>query len=121
MNDIIADFLGEWSKGFNIGGVALKIALTVLLGALVGSERATKRHAAGLRTFMLVSLVSTLSAMVDKYLIGSEFFDSHRLYGNRYSDNKFKHDIVQFQKSDKGTYHFDRAVGRVPRGRADRS
>lgn len=71
MNDIIVDFLGEWSKGFNIGGVALKIALTVLLGALVGSERATKRHAAGLRTFMLVSLVSTLSAMVDKYLIGS--------------------------------------------------
>ena len=30
MNDIIADFLGEWSKGFNIGGVTLKIALTVL-------------------------------------------------------------------------------------------
>ena len=69
MNDIIANFLGEWCKGFNLGGVALKIALTVLLGALVGSERATKRHAAGLRTFMLVSLVSTLAAMVDNYLI----------------------------------------------------
>ena len=39
------------------------------MSAIVGCERATKRHAAGLRTFMLVSLVSMLAAAADGYLI----------------------------------------------------
>lgn len=69
MNDILADFLGDWSKGFHIGGVLLKLGICVILSAIVGCERATKRHAAGLRTFMLVSFVSTLAAMVDRYVI----------------------------------------------------
>ncbi len=70
MNDFIADFLGDWCKGLSAGGVAFKIALSVLLGAIVGCERATKRHAAGLRTFMLVSLVSALAGMIDGYVLG---------------------------------------------------
>ena len=69
MNDAIANFLGDWCRGFNLGGVALKIGLSVLLATLVGCERATKRHAAGLRTFILVALVATLAAMVDNYLV----------------------------------------------------
>lgn len=67
--DPIADVLGEWCTGVNVGGVAFKLCLALLLGAIVGCERATKRHAAGLRTFMLVSLVSSLAAMIDAYLI----------------------------------------------------
>ncbi len=69
MNDILADFMGEWCKGIHIGGVILKICLAIILAAVIGSERAAKRHAAGLRTFMLVSLVSTLAATIDKMLI----------------------------------------------------
>ena len=69
MKDILAELTGEWCTGVNIGGMILKICLAIVLSAVIGSERATKRHAAGLRTFMLVSLVSTLAATVDKFLI----------------------------------------------------
>ena len=67
--DPIAKLLGSWCLGFNTWGVVIKLALSLLLGAVIGCERATKRHAAGLRTFMLVSLVSTLAAMIDVYLV----------------------------------------------------
>lgn len=69
MEDLIVKFLGNWCEGFNLGGILFKLILAVVLSAIVGSERATKRHAAGLRTFMLVSMISTLAAMLDKYLI----------------------------------------------------
>lgn len=69
MNDVIANFLGDWCLGLTVGGVALKVALSVFLGTIVGCERATKRHAAGMRTFMLISLVSMLAGMLDKYII----------------------------------------------------
>ena len=69
MKDILAELMGEWCTGVNIGGIILKICLAIVLSAVIGSERATKRHAAGLRTFMLVSLVSTLAATVDKFLV----------------------------------------------------
>lgn len=69
MEDLIVKLLGNWCEGFNLGGILFKLILAVVLSAIVGSERATKRHAAGLRTFMLVSMISTLAAMLDKYLI----------------------------------------------------
>ncbi len=67
--DPIAKLFGSWCLGFDSRGVIFKLALSLVLGAIIGCERATKRHAAGLRTFMLVSLVSTLAAMIDVYLI----------------------------------------------------
>lgn len=71
MNDIIANLLGDWCIGISWGGVLLKVMLSVFLGTIVGCERATKRHAAGMRTFMLVSLAATLAGMLDGYLIGT--------------------------------------------------
>lgn len=71
MRDIIANFLGEWCVGFNVWGLVFKVAIIVVMSAIVGCERATKRHAAGLRTFMLVSLISMLAAVVDSYIIGT--------------------------------------------------
>ena len=70
MKDIIAELLGEWCRGFNVWGIVFKVAIVVIMSAIVGCERATKRHAAGLRTFMLVSLISMLAAAVDGYMIG---------------------------------------------------
>ena len=49
--------------------ILIRITLSILLAALFGIERANKRHAAGLRTFIIVSLSSTISALVDIYLI----------------------------------------------------
>lgn len=67
--DVIAGFLGEWSVGTNVYAIALKITLAVIFSAIIGNERAKKRHAAGLRTFMLVSLGSAVSGICDEYLI----------------------------------------------------
>ncbi len=69
MDDMIVTLLGEWCKGMTLGGVLLKVSLSVFLGTIVGCERATKRHAAGMRTFMLVSLISVLAGMLDAYVI----------------------------------------------------
>ena len=67
--DSIAKLLGAWSAGLNGWSVLLRIALSVLLASAVGCERSSKRHSAGLRTFMIVSLASTTAALVQVYLM----------------------------------------------------
>ncbi len=69
VGDPIAALLGKWSGGLTLGSMLLRIILAIALAALLGCERASKRHAAGLRTFMLVSLASSCAMMVDIYLI----------------------------------------------------
>ena len=69
ISDPIAALLGPWSNQICLGSILLRIALSMLFGAIIGCERATKRHAAGLRTFMLVSLASTLAMMLDVALV----------------------------------------------------
>lgn len=71
MSDFFADLFGEWSKTVNIGSVAFKIALAVIFAAVLGCERAKNRHAAGLRTFIVVALASTVVAIADLFLIGA--------------------------------------------------
>jgi putative Mg2+ transporter-C (MgtC) family protein len=68
-NDFIANLLGDWSKEMNAGSIVLKVVLAIVFAAIIGCERASNRHAAGLRTFILVSLASTLAAMGDMYFI----------------------------------------------------
>ena len=58
--DPIANALGNWSIELSTAGVLLKLVITILLSAVIGCERATKRHSAGLRTFVLVSLSCTM-------------------------------------------------------------
>ena len=68
IHDPIAALLGPWSSQICPGSILLRLTLSMLFGAIIGCERATKRHAAGLRTFMLVSLASTLAMMLDAAL-----------------------------------------------------
>ncbi len=63
--DPIADLLGEWARGVNVYAVLLRITLSLVLAAIIGCERSSKRHAAGLRTFMLVSFASTVAMLLD--------------------------------------------------------
>ncbi len=70
--DPIANLLGEWSVGLNTSSILFRIILTVILGAIVGMERSSKRHAAGFRTFILVSLSTTVAMMLDIALAESE-------------------------------------------------
>lgn len=67
--DPIAKFLGTWSMENNIWSILLKIGLSIILAAIIGCERSSKRHAAGLRTFIIVSLCSTLAMILDLVLM----------------------------------------------------
>jgi putative Mg2+ transporter-C (MgtC) family protein len=69
MIDPIASLLGEWATQLNIYTVILRIVISLLLSAILGYERSTKRHAAGLRTFMVVSLATTVAMLLDLYLL----------------------------------------------------
>ncbi len=77
MIDPIADFLGVWSQTLNGCSVLLRIGISLILSAVIGCERASKRHSAGLRTFMTISLASTAAMLLDLFLMqnfGSTLF-----------------------------------------------
>lgn len=76
ITDPIAHYLGEWSEQIGIGSIFLRIALSIALAAIIGCERSGKRHSAGLRTFILVSLASTCAMMLDIYLasLGAQLY-----------------------------------------------
>lgn len=68
MTDPVAELLGQWSQTLSGYSVAFRILLSFLLSAVIGCERSTKRHSAGLRTFMVVSLATTVTMLLDMYL-----------------------------------------------------
>ncbi len=72
--DPIGSLLGQWAAEISPGSILLRLGLSLLLGAVIGWERSTKRHSAGLRTFMLVFLTGTLAGILD----GSIFLESGR-------------------------------------------
>lgn len=69
MCDPIAEFLGPWSQELSIGAILLRMGLSFVLSAIIGCERSSKRHSAGLRTFMLVSIATTIAMLLDTYLV----------------------------------------------------
>lgn len=64
-SDYIARLLGPWSMQLNTASILLRIALSFFLSSIVGCERSSKRHSAGLRTFIIVSLASTVAAIIE--------------------------------------------------------
>ena len=63
--DPIAQWLGDSLETLTVPAIFLRVLCSVCLSAIVGCERASKRHSAGLRTFMLVSLASTVAILLD--------------------------------------------------------
>lgn len=57
----------EYFAGFTTGAIALRLLFAAVLGCIIGLERATKHHPAGMRTFALVCL-GAASAIVNIYL-----------------------------------------------------
>ena len=70
--DIIARLLGDWSISVNTFSILFRIMCSVVFATVIGCERSEKRHAAGLRTFIFVSLASTVSMIID-----ISFFETH--------------------------------------------
>lgn len=73
--DPIAALLGSWSTQLTPCTLVFRIFLSAFLSALIGWERSSKRHSAGFRTFMLVTLSGTLVMIIDLYL--NTVFDGH--------------------------------------------
>ncbi len=68
--DIISRLFGTWwSAQLTPFSVIFRIALSFLAGAVIGYERSAKRHSAGLRTFILISLAGTVAAMTDIFFM----------------------------------------------------
>ena len=72
MSDPIAQHLGSWSQEINVLSICLRIALAVFLTSVIGCERSSKRHSAGLGTFVLISFSSTICMILDIYLMQTQ-------------------------------------------------
>lgn len=68
MIDPIANLLGIWSQELNGYSILFRIVLSFILSAIIGYERSSKRHSAGLRTFIAISLATTITMLLDMYL-----------------------------------------------------
>ncbi len=73
--DPIVQFLTKIT-GYEFGqltwwSVLLRVCLALLLGSIIGAERAMKSHAAGLRTYILVSLGACVAMLTNEFLRGN--------------------------------------------------
>lgn len=75
-NDPISVFLGEWSANLGFEAIVFRIAISLILAAIIGCERSSKRHSAGLRTFIIVSVASTVAMILDLELASKYFLIS---------------------------------------------
>lgn len=66
-NDPIVKLLGEWAGELTVCSILLRLSMATAFGAVIGCERASKRHSAGLRTFILVTLASAIAMLLDLY------------------------------------------------------
>ena len=67
--DWIAGLLGPWSAELTLGSIFLRLAVSMALAAIIGCERSSKRHSAGLRTFILVSIAGVSAMLIDQWLM----------------------------------------------------
>ena len=65
MNDPLVLLLGTWADDLTPAGILLRIGLAEGLSGIIGWERARKRHSAGLRTFILITLGAAVVMMLD--------------------------------------------------------
>ncbi len=71
LSDPISKLLGEWSTEINTYTILLRLGIAMIAAAIIGCERARKRHAAGLRTFILVSASGASAMLLDLFLMGN--------------------------------------------------
>ena len=69
MIDPVVKFLGDWLDDVsNIWTILIRLILAVIFGGIIGLERASKRHAAGFRTYILVCLGATLAMITNQFI-----------------------------------------------------
>jgi len=66
--DPLGKYLGTWAESLCSLSIAFRLLVSLILASIIGCERSSKRHAAGLRTFILVSIGSTTAMLLDLLL-----------------------------------------------------
>ena len=69
--DPIVRAMGEnwyWLANLNLGSVLVRILLATLFAGTIGLERAIKKHAAGMRTYILVCTASCIAMLADAFI-----------------------------------------------------
>lgn len=60
----VVDFM-NYLEEFNTASITVRLVLATIMGGVIGMERGATKHAAGLRTFMLVCLGAALAQIID--------------------------------------------------------
>ncbi len=68
-HDLIARLAWPVGEELGLGSILLRVALSALFAAVIGCERSSKRHSAGLRTFILVSIAGVSAMLIDQWLM----------------------------------------------------
>lgn len=67
--DPIVDLLKwQWLEDISFGSIIFRLILALLCGGILGIERAKKHHAAGLRTYIIVCIGSTIAMMTNEFI-----------------------------------------------------
>lgn len=75
--DPLFGMIGAWTAGDGLDASLLKLILALLLGAIIGWERSSKRHSAGFRTFILVMVSGVCVILLDNHLDAEAAFRLH--------------------------------------------
>ena len=66
--DPLVRLFGHWLSDINIYSIVVRIFLAVLLGGIIGIERAFKKHEAGFRTNILVCIGATIVTFCNQFI-----------------------------------------------------
>jgi len=69
--DPIVRLLGEnfsWLSELTIGSIIIRLILVILFSGIIGIERASKKHEAGLRTYILVCVGSAVAMITNQFI-----------------------------------------------------
>lgn len=69
--DPIVSTTGSWLAELNVISIMIRLVLAALFGGIIGIERTTKKHAAGLRTYILVSIGSCMVMLTNIFIVES--------------------------------------------------
>ena len=77
--DPLVSFFGSWAGETGTEGILLRLAFALVMGAVIGMERSSKRHSAGLRTFILTIVSGTCVMILDGFISPGEGAQFHLL------------------------------------------
>lgn len=69
--DPIVKLLGEnfsWLSEITIGSIVIRLILVIIFSGIIGIERASKKHEAGLRTYILVCVGAAVSMLTNQFI-----------------------------------------------------